>query len=75
MTDGLDLVGEIRGRVGQDSLPNPSALMGLIWKVSEAVRFDLAAVVGLNRGASEWGIVAGLTYELPAFPWGRAAAW
>ncbi len=49
--------------------------MGLIWKVSEAVRFDLAAVVGLNRGASEWGIVAGLTYELPAFPWGRAAAW
>lgn len=68
--DRFDVVGEVRGRISQGALPNHTALMGLVWKLRGGVRVDLAAFMGLSRGADDWGIVGGLTYELSAFPWG-----
>jgi len=74
LTDRVDLVGEVRGRLDQSSLPNHTALMGLVWEASRGIKVDLGAFIGLSRGADDWGIVAGLTYELSAFPWG-AVGW
>ena len=67
--NGLSAVIEFRGESVRGSLPDNTALGGLVWESPWGVKFDAAAFGGLSQGSDSWGITCGLTYAFKAIPW------
>jgi hypothetical protein len=67
--NGLSAVAEFRGESVRGSLPDNTALGGLVWESPWDVKFDTAAFGGLSRGSDSWGITFGVTYAFKAIPW------
>lgn len=67
--NGLSAVIEFRGESVRGSLPDNTALGGLVWESPWGVKFDAAAFAGLSRGSDNWGITVGLAYAFKALPW------
>lgn len=68
-SNGLSAVLEFRGESVRGSLPDNTALGGLVWESPWDVKFDAAAFGGLSQGSDNWGITLGLTYAFKALPW------
>jgi len=67
--NGLSAVLEFRGESVRGSLPDNTALGGLVWESPWGIKFDAAAFGGLSQGSDSWGITFGLTYAFKALPW------
>jgi hypothetical protein len=68
LTRELSAVAEFRGESVRGSLPDNTALAGLVWKSPSGIKFDAGSFTGLSRGSDNWGITFGLTYVFQAFP-------
>lgn len=69
LTDELSGVVEFRGESVYGSLPDNTALGGLVWKGPWGIKYDAAGFAGLSQGSDSWGITFGLTYVFKAIPW------
>lgn len=69
LTYELSAVAEFRGESVRGSLPDNTALGGLVWKHPSGIKFDAAGFGGLSQGSDSWGITFGLTYVFKAIPW------
>lgn len=69
LTSALSAVVEFRGESVRGSLPDNTALGGLVWQSPWGIKFDAAAFGGLSQGSDSWGITLGLAYAFKAFPW------
>ena len=69
LTHELSAVAEFRGDSVRGSLPDNTALGGLVWKSPWGVKFDAAGFGGLSRSSDNWGITFGLAYSFKAIPW------
>jgi hypothetical protein len=67
--NGLSAVLEFRGESIRGSLPDNTALGGLVWESPWGVKFDAAAFGGLSQGSDSWGITFGITYAFKALSW------
>lgn len=69
LTHELSAVTEFRGESVRGSLPDNTALGGLVWNGPWGTKFDAAGFGGLSRGSDNWGITFGLAYSFKAIPW------
>jgi hypothetical protein len=69
LTEAVSAVAEFRGESVRGSLPDNTALGGLVWKSPWEIKFDVAGFGGLSQGADQWGVTFGLTYSFKAIPW------
>lgn len=69
LTDEISAVAEFRGESVRGSLPDNTALGGVVWKSPWGIKFDVAGFGGLSRGSDNWGITFGLAYSFKALPW------
>ena len=60
--NGLSTVVEFRGESIRRSLPDNTALGGLVWESPWGVKFDATGFGGLSQGSDSWGITFGLSY-------------
>lgn len=67
--NGLSAVIEFRGESVRRSLPDNTALGGLVWESPWGMKFDIAGFGGLSQGSDKWGITFGLAYAFKAIPW------
>lgn len=67
--NGLSAVIEFRGESVRGSLPDNTALGGLVWESPWGIKFDIAGFGGLSQGSDKWGITFGLAYAFKAIPW------
>ena len=67
--NGLSAVMEFRGESVRGSLPDNTALGGLVWESPWGMKFDIAGFGGLSQGSDKWGITFGLAYAFKAIPW------
>ncbi|MBI2359914.1 MAG: hypothetical protein HYV04_13635 [Deltaproteobacteria bacterium] len=67
--NGLSAVIEFRGESVRGSLPDNTALGGLVWESPWEIKFDVAGFGGLSQGSDSWGITFGLAYAFKAIPW------
>ncbi len=65
----VSLVAEFRGTSAQRSLPDNTALGGLVWESPWGIKFDIAGFGGLSRGSDNGGVTLGLTFAFEALPW------
>lgn len=64
----LSAVAELRGESVRRSRPESTIPGGFVWKSPAGIKFDIAGIGGLSRGADNWGITFGLTYAFKAIP-------
>lgn len=69
LKNGVSVVAEFRGESFRGSLPDNTALGGLVWESPWGIKFDAAGFGGLSQGSDNWGITFGMTYAFKAIPW------
>jgi hypothetical protein len=69
LTHEISAVTEFRGESVRGSVPDNTALAGLVWKSPWGIKFDGAGFAGLSQGSDSWGITFGTTYSFKAIPW------
>ncbi len=61
VSETISTVAELRGASAGRTLPDNTALLGLVWESPWEIKFDIAGFAGLTRGAVNGGATVGFT--------------